>query len=111
MLEVCRKLRRRFIPNCSDLPGRPDIVFPRGKTAVFIHGCFWHSHDCPKGKKVPVQNAEFWRIKRAKTVERDRRQREKLEELGYTVFEIWECETNSAESIERKLRSITKPKK
>jgi DNA mismatch endonuclease, patch repair protein len=69
-------LRFRLCPR--NLPGRPDIVLPRHKVAIFVHGCFWHQHDCPKGT-VPRNNREFWEAKLRRNVERDREKREALE--------------------------------
>ena len=92
---ACHALGLRFRLHCKDLPGKPDLVFPKHRTVVFVHGCFWHSHDCRYGRVVPATNAEFWRDKRAATVERDRRKVEELTALGWRVLEYWECETKA----------------
>jgi DNA mismatch endonuclease (patch repair protein) len=70
--------------------GKPDFVFPQSKTAVFVDGCFWHGHDCRNTR--PRQNAEFWRNKISRNMERDVEVAEHLENLGWTVLRIWECE-------------------
>lgn len=106
VLEACKGLGRRYLKNRIDLPGKPDVVFPRGKVALFVHGCFWHSHDCPKGQKKPMNNAQFWREKRLKTVERDVRQQKQLEQLGYSVHVIWECETASKTELAKKIEAM-----
>lgn len=90
---ACHALGLRFRLHRKDLPGKPDLVFPKHKTVVFIHGCFWHSHDCRYGRVVPATNTEFWQAKRAATVERDRRKAKELRALGWRVLEYWECQT------------------
>jgi DNA mismatch endonuclease (patch repair protein) len=94
-LAVRRALFRegfRYRLHRGDLPGRPDIVLGRYRQAIFVHGCFWHGHDCPKGKKRPASNATFWNMKLDGNTERDRRNRSALEAAGWNVVVIWECE-------------------
>jgi DNA mismatch endonuclease, patch repair protein len=83
----------RFRLHRKDLPGTPDIVLPKYKTVIFVHGCFWHSHDCRYGRVTPATRSEFWSDKRAATVTRDQRKKQALEEQGWQVLTIWECET------------------
>ena len=90
---ACHALGLRFRLHRKDLPGKPDLVVPRHKTVVFVHGCFWHSHDCRYGRVVPATNAEFWRDKRAGTVERDKKKADELRAMGWRVLNYWECET------------------
>ncbi|RDV08695.1 DNA mismatch endonuclease Vsr [Arthrobacter sp. RT-1] len=78
------------------LPGRPDLVFSGRKKAIFVHGCFWHGHTCRIGARLPKTNVEFWADKRRANQERDRRQQVELEDRGWKVFVIWECEIESA---------------
>lgn len=73
-----------------DIAGEPDIAFPKPKIAIFIHGCFWHMHDC-KHSNIPKSNTDFWE----RNVERDKENVRKLEEEGWTVKVVWECEINS----------------
>jgi DNA mismatch endonuclease (patch repair protein) len=80
------------------LPGKPDMVFPKLKVAMFVHGCFWHGHECRRGA-LPASNREFWRAKIQSNRERDRQMRAKLEQLGWTVEVIWGCEAKSAGSL------------
>ncbi|WP_292488785.1 very short patch repair endonuclease [Mesorhizobium sp.] len=80
----------RFRVHRKDLPGRPDIVLPKYWTAVFINGCFWHGHDCRRGKR-PSSNMEFWAEKIDRTMGRDRRNSEALTAAGWRVVTIWEC--------------------
>lgn len=84
----------RYRLHVRDLPGKPDIVLPRFKSVVFVNGCFWHRHDgCPKAY-TPKSNVEFWETKFAGNVARDRRNQRSLEQAGWRVFIIWECEIN-----------------
>lgn len=96
-LAVRRALHRssyRFRIHRSDLPGSPDVVLPRFRTAVFVHGCFWHGHDC-KRAKLPKRNAAYWERKIRKTRERDRAAREALSEQGWRIRVIWSCNVES----------------
>lgn len=75
-----------------DLPGRPDIVLPRWKTAIFVHGCFWHQHEgCPRAS-LPKRNTAFWREKFDRNLERDARKSAQLAAMGWSVLVVWECE-------------------
>jgi DNA mismatch endonuclease (patch repair protein) len=97
-LRVRRLLHRlgfRFRLHRDDLPGKPDIVLPRWRTIIFVNGCFWHCHDCPKGLLKPVHNRTFWLKKLAANQERDVKRQRQLEALGWKVIVIWECETTS----------------
>lgn len=80
----------RFRLHRKDLPGRPDIVLPKHQTVIFVHGCFWHKHNC-RYFKWPKTREEFWHHKIMANVERDRRNREKLRALGWRVLVVWEC--------------------
>lgn len=81
----------RFRLHRRDLPGSPDLVFPRYKIAVFVHGCFWHWHGC-KRSRMPATNQEYWESKIARNVERDHQTRIQLDALEWDVQIIWECE-------------------
>jgi len=83
----------RFRLHRKDLPGKPDIVLPKYRTVIFVHGCFWHCHDCRYGSVVPSTRADFWAAKRAGNVARDRKKRAELESVGWRVETIWECDT------------------
>ena len=73
------------------LPGKPDIVFPKKRVAIFVHGCFWHMHEC-KYFKWPATNSQFWREKLDGNVQRDKRVAVELQSKGWTVLTVWECE-------------------
>lgn len=82
----------RYRKNVSSLPGKPDIVLPKYKTVVFVNGCFWHCHEGCKWFVPPKTNADFWNAKFKYNTERDSRNYKILEELGWRVIIIWECE-------------------
>lgn len=81
----------RFRLHVSDLPGSPDLVLRRYNTTVFVHGCFWHGHACPRGAR-PKSNAEFWNEKIDANQRRDREAHEALQKEGWSVLTVWECE-------------------
>jgi len=103
---VLHSLGYRFRLHKANLPGRPDIVMPKYRTAIFVNGCFWHCHECRFGKVIPATRSEFWADKRRGTVERDARKRGELELAGWRVITIWECETRSTEDLRSKLVSL-----
>lgn len=80
----------RFRLHRRDLPGSPDIVLPRWRAVVFVHGCFWHLHGCPKSR-MPATRREFWETKLRRNAERDGEAREFLKASGWRVFVVWEC--------------------
>ena len=81
----------RYRKNVKTLPGCPDIVLPKYKTVIFVNGCFWHKHDCPRFV-WPSTTEEYWRPKIMGNVERDKRNFAELQQLGWTVLTVWECE-------------------
>lgn len=91
----------RYRLHRSDLPGKPDIVLPRYRTVIFIHGCFWHMHDCAMGRPKPATNATFWEEKRCRNADRDRQHVRNLRRDGWKVYTVWECQTRSAEHLSR----------
>ncbi len=82
----------RFRLHRQDLPGKPDIVLPKYKTVVLVHGCFWHMHSCKRGRSTPATNSDFWKQKREKTRQRDASTRAKLRRMGWHVIIVWECQ-------------------
>ena len=91
----------------STLPGKPDMVFPGRRIAVFINGCFWHMHGCSLSK-IPRTNSEFWKNKLSRNRERDEEVRKKLEGAGWKVIVLWECQINSGtdQGIEPLLKAL-----
>lgn len=79
-------------PNNRNLPGKPDIVLPKYRTVIFVHGCFWHGHDCARGARVPKANRDYWLAKVGRNRARDAASAEALAALGWRVETIWECE-------------------
>ena len=90
----------RYRKNDKRLPGTPDIVLPKYKTAIFINGCFWHGHEGCKYFVWPKNNAEFWKAKILHNIERDKRDFERLENAGWKVIVVWECQLKKARSFE-----------
>lgn len=97
------------------LPGKPDIVFPKRRIVIFVHGCFWHMHEC-KYFKWPATNPQFWREKLEGNVQRDRRVAVELQSKGWTVLTVWECELRETKyqmpnsvvmAIAAKLKTLT----
>lgn len=88
----------------KDLPGRPDIVLPGRRAAVFVHGCFWHGHDCARGARQPKANADYWIAKIARNVARDARVLAELAEVGWRPVVVWECELKDPAALEARLR-------
>lgn len=97
--KLLHKLGYRFRLHRKDLPGNPDIVLPKHKTVIFIHGCFWHRHTGCKYASTPSSNTVFWEKKFEENVARDRKNIEKLETLGWKVITIWGCEVNEEERV------------
>ncbi|WP_224789963.1 very short patch repair endonuclease [Pseudomonas fluorescens] len=94
----------RFRLHRRDLPGSPDIVLPKFRTVVFVHGCFWHRHSDCRYATTPKSRQEYWLPKFEANVERDARKEAQLRELGWRVLVMWECETKSLEALEARLR-------
>ena len=90
--QLVHRLGYRFRLHRTDLPGTPDLAFPGRLKALFVHGCFWHGHDCPRGARVPVQNREYWERKISRNRERDEYVLRALTKLGWRVAVLWECE-------------------
>jgi DNA mismatch endonuclease (patch repair protein) len=96
----------RFRLHRRDLPGHPDIVLPKFKTVVFVHGCFWHMHRCRYGQPKPATNSDFWSQKRKGNVERDKKNTRALKASGWRVYTIWECETRNSQQLEIRIRKF-----
>lgn len=95
----------RFRIHGAALPGRPDVVLPRHRTVVFVHGCFWHRHGCALSGE-PATRRAFWRDKFARNTERDRRNTRALRRLGWRVLTVWECSLRTNLSRERAIASL-----
>lgn len=98
----------RYRKNDKRLPGTPDIVLPKYKTAIFVNGCFWHGHAGCKYFVYPQNNAEFWKNKIKTNIERDQKKETQLKKLGWHVITIWECQLKPRVREENLLKLIKK---
>lgn len=111
-LEVRRFLHRlgfRYRLHDKRLPGRPDVVLPKYRTVVFVHGCFWHQHPGCKLAAKPDTNAEFWRNKLQGNVKRDERTEQRLERMGWRSVTVWECAIGDLEALPARIRGPLYP--
>jgi DNA mismatch endonuclease, patch repair protein len=100
---LIHRLGFRYVLHRRDLPGCPDIVFPSRRKIIFVHGCFWHLHNCRYGRVTPQSNADFWKSKRMGNRERDRKNLRKLRKQGWSVLNIWECAVSNLEPLEARI--------
>ena len=98
--KLLTRLGARYRLHRKDLAGRPDIVMPGRRLAVFVHGCFWHGHDCARGARVPKQNRDYWVGKVGRNRERDGVNQATLAAAGWRVETVWECEMKDAAALE-----------
>jgi DNA mismatch endonuclease (patch repair protein) len=110
-LQVRRLLHRlgyRYRLHRRDLPGHPDIIFPRLKKSIFVHGCFWHQHGDPECRitRVPKSRLEYWTLKLNRNKERDEESVTSLTSMGWTVLVVWECQVPEERKLQRKLASF-----
>lgn len=95
----------RYRINDKRYSGKPDIVLPKYKTVIFVHGCFWHGHSCKKGR-LPETNKEFWSNKIFVNKQRDKRNKRELEALGWNIIIIWQCEISTKQKLESKMKEV-----
>ena len=96
----------RFRLHKKDLPGSPDIVLPKYKTVIFVHGCFWHRHQNCKYASNPKTRREFWKKKFKENIERDKKTQEKLKNLGWKTKIVWECEIKKQDKLIKKIEDF-----
>ncbi|NOX81845.1 MAG: DNA mismatch endonuclease Vsr [Alphaproteobacteria bacterium] len=84
----------RYRLNVKHLPGKPDLVFAKYRTVIFVHGCFWHGHHCKRGARTPKTNTAYWTNKIARNKARDKKNAAALRKLGWRVITLWECKLN-----------------
>lgn len=108
------KLRRalhrqglRYVLRKKGLPGKPDLVFPKHRAVIFVHGCFWHRHEGCKVASTPKSNTQFWKDKFDRNVARDARVQDELRAQGWRVFVVWECGLNSKARTDLKAESLS----
>lgn len=99
-------LGARYRLNRKDLPGSPDIVMAGRRLAIFVHGCFWHGHDCARGSRVPKANREYWTAKVARNAARDARTAAELGARGWRVETIWECDLKDEAALRVRLEGL-----
>ena len=104
---MLHKMGYRFRLHRKDLPGTPDIVLPKYKTVIFVHGCFWHRHKRCKFAYTPKSRVKFWKDKFAETVKRDKQHLKQLKENGWEVFIVWECETKDMDKLKKIINKIS----
>lgn len=105
---ILTKLGARYRLHRKDLPGKPDIVMPGRKLAIFVHGCFWHGHDCARGARVPKANRDYWLAKVGRNRARDAEHLAALTAKGWQVETIWECEMKDEGSLAERLARLLK---
>ena len=102
---LLHRLGYRYRLHRKELPGKPDIAFLSRRKAIFVHGCFWHGHDCPRGRP-PKSRLHYWQPKLDGNRERDQRTEAELRSLGWSVLVIWQCETADLEVLAQRLRTF-----
>jgi DNA mismatch endonuclease (patch repair protein) len=98
------QLGYRYRLNRRDLPGKPDLVFSRLRKVIFVHGCFWHGHNCARGARVPVNNRAYWLAKIGRNRDRDQKTSGALRKLGWRRLTIWECELKNRTRLFGRIR-------
>jgi DNA mismatch endonuclease (patch repair protein) len=104
--KLLTRLGARYRLHRADLPGRPDIVLAGRKLVLFVHGCFWHGHDCARGARTPKANRDYWLGKIARNRARDARDQAALDAAGWRTAIIWECELKDAAGLEARLKGL-----
>lgn len=90
----------------DNLPGKPDLVFAGRKKVVFVHGCFWHRHNCARGARTPKSNQDYWIPKLDRNRRRDRQVRSQLRRLGWKSLVVWECQTKNPKKLANRIKSF-----
>jgi DNA mismatch endonuclease (patch repair protein) len=109
--QFLHRLGYRFRLHRKDLPGTPDLVFPRLKKVVFVHGCFWHGHNCARGNRIPKSNRDYWLAKISRNRERDKLNRALLQAQGWGIYIAWECQIKSLQAIRELGAFLESPEK
>lgn len=106
---LAHRLGYRFRLHRGDLPGHPDLVFPGRRAVVFVHGCFWHGHDCARGARAPKANADYWTAKIGRNVARDEAAVAALQSSGWRVLVLWECQLKDSSALADRLQEFLGP--
>lgn len=96
----------RYRLHRSGLPGKPDMVFGGRRKVIFVHGCFWHGHDCRRGARTPASNTAYWTTKIARNVARDRETAARLADAGWATLIVWECELREQAALAERLKTF-----
>ncbi len=107
---ILRKIAPGYRLHRADLPGKPDIVYGRRRLAIFVHGCFWHGHNCPRGARAPKANADYWRAKIARNRARDERTLAAYPAMSWRALVIYECELKDRAALEARLKAVLEGK-
>ena len=103
---MLHRMGYRFRIHRKNMPGKPDIVLPKYKTVLFVHGCFWHRHRDCKFATTPKSNESFWKEKFDRNVANDRKHQQSLKQMGWQVIVVWECELTDMEQLIKKIEAI-----
>jgi DNA mismatch endonuclease (patch repair protein) len=103
---LAHRMGYRFRLHGKNLPGKPDLVFPGRRKAIFVHGCFWHGHHCARGARVPKSNRDYWTKKIARNKERDRAACAALAHSGWTYLILWECGLRNEKGLKARIRKF-----
>lgn len=104
--KIARSCGYRFRLNVPDLPGKPDLVFPKRNKAIFVHGCFWHGHNCRRGRNRPQSNTGYWRSKLLRNKGRDQENRRLLRQMGWKLLVVWECQLGNLERLRSRIKKF-----
>ncbi|MCG3179163.1 MAG: Very short patch repair protein [Phycisphaerae bacterium] len=96
----------RYRLHVKSLPGCPDLVFPKYRAVIFVHGCYWHRHNCREGRSMPASNTDYWQVKFARNRRRDACVRRNLRRLGWKVLVLWECQTRNAATLKERIQRL-----
>jgi DNA mismatch endonuclease, patch repair protein len=96
----------RYRLHDNTLPGKPDLVFPGRRAVIFVHGCFWHGHDCKRGARMPATNRQYWSAKISRNKQRDAEHIHAIRKAGWRVLTVWECETKLPSLMKRMTRFL-----
>ncbi len=105
---IAHRLGFRFRLHRKDLPGKPDLTFPKLKKVIFVHGCFWHGHNCRAGNNRPKSNTDYWNKKLARNKQRDKSNIQQIIKLGWKPLIVWECETKNINNLSIKIEKFLK---
>jgi len=107
---MVHRLGYRYRLHVRSLPGAPDLVFSSRRKVIFVHGCFWHRHNCPNGRSMPASRTSYWQPKLENNKRRDIRNRRALRKFGWAILVIWECQLRDCEKLEQRIMAFLGPR-